>query len=225
MPTHSALPGLFGELPWVSMADALGWGFDGEPSATVMADTQAFCGASYRNRLQAYVLNPGRTETQLSEPGGRDWLNGESQFRPDAIRLTVRDLVGFGRYPHSKGRLTDADRVHVEQALDWLDLTGMGDRFLDELSGGQRQRAFVAMVLAQDAEYILLDEPLNNLDMQHSVQMMAQLRSAADALVNAILRCRRALKSKRSAMERAAAAAVAGSRSVTSRAAYLTRSA
>ena len=98
------------------------------------------------------------------------------------IRLTVRDLVGFGRYPHSRGRLTDADRAHVEQAMGWLDLEGLGDRFLDELSGGQRQRAFVAMVLAQDTDYILLDEPLNNLDMAHAVAMMKLLRRAADEL-------------------------------------------
>ena len=51
-------------------------------------------------------------------------------------------------------------------------LVDLQDRYLDELSGGQRQRAYVAMVLAQDTDYVLLDEPLNNLDMQHSVQMM-----------------------------------------------------
>lgn len=98
------------------------------------------------------------------------------------IRLTVRDLVGFGRYPHSRGRLTSVDREHIDQALDWLDLGDLGDRFLDELSGGQRQRAFVAMVLAQDTDYILLDEPLNNLDMAHAVAMMKRLRKAADEL-------------------------------------------
>ena len=66
--------------------------------------------------------------------------------------------------------------------MGWLDLEGLGDRFLDELSGGQRQRAFVAMVLAQDTDYILLDEPLNNLDMAHAVAMMKLLRRAADEL-------------------------------------------
>lgn len=104
------------------------------------------------------------------------------QDNHSGIRLTVRDLVGFGRYPHSKGRLTASDREHVERAMDWLDLEGLGDRFLDELSGGQRQRAFVAMVLAQDTDYILLDEPLNNLDMAHAVAMMQRLRRAADEL-------------------------------------------
>src|SRR5690606_18539879 len=48
--------------------------------------------------------------------------------------------------------------------------------------GGQRQRAYVAMVLAQDTEYVLLDEPLNNLDMRHSVRMMQHLRRATEEL-------------------------------------------
>lgn len=102
-------------------------------------------------------------------------------------RLTVRDLVAFGRYPHSKGRPTEADRAHVEEAIAWLGLQALGDRFLDELSGGQRQRAFVAMVLCQDTDYVLLDEPLNNLDMPHAVSMMKQLRRAADELGRTIV--------------------------------------
>jgi iron complex transport system ATP-binding protein len=98
-------------------------------------------------------------------------------------RLTVRDLVSFGRYPHSQGRrLTPDDRDQIEQALDYLTLRPMADRFLDELSGGQRQRAFVAMVLAQDTDYILLDEPLNNLDMRNAVSIMGLLRNACDKL-------------------------------------------
>ncbi|WP_309135403.1 ABC transporter ATP-binding protein [Cellulomonas sp.] len=97
-------------------------------------------------------------------------------------RLTVRDLVTFGRYPHSKGRYTVEDRVHVERALDFLDLQPFADRFLDELSGGQRQRAFVAMVLCQDTDHVLLDEPLNNLDLRHAVGMMRLLRRATDEL-------------------------------------------
>ena len=97
-------------------------------------------------------------------------------------RLTVRDLVSFGRYPYSKGRLNAADREHIERAIGYLDLGELADRFLDELSGGQRQRAFVAMVLAQDTDYVLLDEPLNNLDMKHAMGMMKLMRQAADEL-------------------------------------------
>ncbi|WP_287900770.1 ATP-binding cassette domain-containing protein [Arthrobacter sp.] len=99
-----------------------------------------------------------------------------------SARLTVRDLVALGRFPHSRGRLTAECVAAVESALEFLNLTALRDRFLDQLSGGQRQRAFVAMVLAQDTDYILLDEPLNNLDMKHSVLMMKQLRRAADEL-------------------------------------------
>jgi iron complex transport system ATP-binding protein len=99
-----------------------------------------------------------------------------------AVRLTVRDLVTFGRYPHTKGRTTAEDRERVDAALDYLDLGDLQHRFLDELSGGQRQRAFVAMVLAQDTDYVLLDEPLNNLDLKHARAMMALARRAADDL-------------------------------------------
>ena len=102
-------------------------------------------------------------------------------------RLTVADLVAFGRYPHSKGRLTAADREPIERALGFLNLDPFRDRFLDELSGGQRQRAFVAMVLAQDTGIVLLDEPLNNLDMKHAVAMMALLRRAADELGKTVI--------------------------------------
>ncbi|MDS9472116.1 ABC transporter ATP-binding protein [Sporosarcina pasteurii] len=97
-------------------------------------------------------------------------------------RLTIRELVSFGRYPHSKGRLNDEDIRFVDQALDYMGLTDMQHNYLDELSGGQRQRAFIAMTIAQDTEYILLDEPLNNLDMKHSVQIMKILRRLVDEL-------------------------------------------
>ncbi len=99
-----------------------------------------------------------------------------------AARLTVHDLVSFGRYPHSGGRMTADDQRKVDEAIEWMDLTDLRDRFLDEMSGGQRQRAFVAMVLAQDTQYLLLDEPLNNLDVAHSQGMLQTLRRAADEL-------------------------------------------
>lgn len=102
-------------------------------------------------------------------------------------RLTVRQLVGFGRFPHSQGRLTAADEERISEAIDFLHLGELEGRYLDELSGGQRQRAYVAMVLAQDTEYVLLDEPLNNLDMKHSVHMMRHLRRAAEELGRTIV--------------------------------------
>ncbi|WP_422678161.1 ABC transporter ATP-binding protein [Blastococcus brunescens] len=99
-----------------------------------------------------------------------------------AARLTVHDLVEFGRFPHSQGRLTVHDREHIENAIGYLELGPYRNRFLDELSGGQRQRAFIAMVLAQDTRYVLLDEPLNNLDLRHMTEIMRLVRRMADDL-------------------------------------------
>jgi len=98
------------------------------------------------------------------------------------VRLTVLDLVQFGRFPYSQGRLNAEDHRHVKEAIRYMELEALQGKYLDELSGGQKQRAFIAMVLAQDTEYVLLDEPLNNLDMKHSVQIMKVLRRLADEL-------------------------------------------
>jgi len=111
-------------------------------------------------------------------------LRQENHF---VTRLTVRQLAGFGRFPYSKGRLTKQDEAIISKYIDFLDLSDLENRYLDELSGGQRQRAYVAMVLCQETEYVLLDEPLNNLDVARSVQMMQHLRHAADEFGRTIL--------------------------------------
>jgi len=111
-------------------------------------------------------------------------LRQENHF---VTRLTVRQLVGFGRFPYSKGRLTMEDETIISKYIDFLDLADLESRYLDELSGGQRQRAYVAMVLSQETEYVLLDEPLNNLDVARSVQMMEHLRHAANEFGRTIL--------------------------------------
>jgi len=111
-------------------------------------------------------------------------LRQENHF---ITRLTVRQLVGFGRFPYSKGRLTKEDEAIISKYIDFFELTDLEHRFLDELSGGQRQRAYVAMVLCQETEYVLLDEPLNNLDIARAVQMMEHLRRAANELGRTIL--------------------------------------
>ena len=98
------------------------------------------------------------------------------------VRLKIEELVSFGRFPYCDGRLQAEDKKLVAEAIEYMQLTEMKDRYLDELSGGQRQRAYIAMVIAQNTEYILLDEPLNNLDMKHSVQMMKVLRGLVDNL-------------------------------------------
>lgn len=103
------------------------------------------------------------------------------------MRLTIKELVSFGRFPHSSGRLTEGDEKAVNEAIAYLGLEELQDRFLDELSGGQRQMAYIAMVIAQDTEYIFLDEPLNNLDMKHSVQIMKVIKRLVEELNKTVM--------------------------------------
>ncbi|UOQ48192.1 ABC transporter ATP-binding protein [Gracilibacillus caseinilyticus] len=136
------------------------------------------------------LLEADTGEVLLDQGNVQKWKSNEfakrvsilKQSNHTNVRLTVRELISFGRYPYSKGRLTEKDEEFVDQAMDYMNLHDMQDQFIDELSGGQRQRAFIAMVIAQDTDYILLDEPLNNLDMKHSVQIMKILRRLVNEL-------------------------------------------
>ncbi|HLR20561.1 MAG TPA: ATP-binding cassette domain-containing protein [Tissierellaceae bacterium] len=103
------------------------------------------------------------------------------------IRLTIRELVNFGRFPYSQGALTKEDEKYVDQAIEYMKLKDIEDKYLDQLSGGQRQRAYIAMVIAQNTDYILLDEPLNNLDMKHSVEIMKILKKLVKDLNKTII--------------------------------------
>ena len=103
------------------------------------------------------------------------------------MKLTVRELVCFGRFPYSGNRLTPGDHEIVDRALDYMELHDFADRFIDELSGGQRQRALIAMVIAQDTDYVLLDEPTNNLDIYHATNMMKIVRRLCDELGKTVI--------------------------------------
>lgn len=103
------------------------------------------------------------------------------------VKLTIRELVSFGRFPYCEGRLKAQDEKMVDEAIEYMKLKDIENKYIDELSGGQKQRAFIAMIIAQDTEYIMLDEPLNNLDMKHSVEMMKLLRKMVDELGKTII--------------------------------------
>lgn len=92
------------------------------------------------------------------------------------VKVTVRELVSYGRFPHSKGRITAEDEEMIYRSIEYLNLQDIENKYIDELSGGQRQRAFIAMILAQDTKYIFLDEPLNNLDMKYASELMINLQ-------------------------------------------------
>nr|WP_120492641.1 ATP-binding cassette domain-containing protein [Corynebacterium lactis] len=129
--------------------------------------------------VDAGTINVGPYDVGVAK--SKDLAKVLSILRQDnhfVTRLTVRQLVSFGRFPYSQGRLTAEDEEIISRYIEFLNLTELQGRYLDELSGGQRQRAYVAMVLCQETEYVLLDEPLNNLDISHSVDIMAHLRTA-----------------------------------------------
>jgi iron complex transport system ATP-binding protein len=100
------------------------------------------------------------------------------QHTPLAPGLTVRELVSFGRYPwHGAfGRFGESDRAKVDQALVLTGTDAFADRFVDTLSGGERQRVWVAMLIAQDARLLLLDEPISALDVAHQLEVLALVR-------------------------------------------------
>lgn len=103
------------------------------------------------------------------------------------MKLTVRELVAFGRFPYSGSRLTKEDNEMIDKAIAYMELEKYEDRYMDELSGGQRQRAYIAMVIAQDTDYVLLDEPTNNLDIYHASNLMSIVRRLCDELGKTVI--------------------------------------
>lgn len=97
------------------------------------------------------------------------------QTTPPAEGMLVRELVALGRYPWhgALGRFGPADHAAVARALDECGVADFADRLVDTLSGGERQRVWLAMMVAQQAGTLLLDEPISALDIAHQVEVMA----------------------------------------------------
>nr|WP_245454199.1 ATP-binding cassette domain-containing protein [Aquabacter cavernae] len=100
------------------------------------------------------------------------------QFTPAADGLSVRELVALGRYPWhgALGRFGDEDRAAVDGAIRRTGLSAFEHRQVDNLSGGERQRAWLAVMLAQDADCLLLDEPTSALDIAHQMEVLDIVR-------------------------------------------------
>jgi iron complex transport system ATP-binding protein len=92
--------------------------------------------------------------------------------------LTVRELVAQGRYPHQAWFQQWAleDEKAVTNALEITGMTALAERPVDALSGGQRQRAWIAMTLAQETRWLLLDEPTTFLDLSHQLEVLMLLQ-------------------------------------------------
>ncbi|AXF14777.1 ATP-binding cassette domain-containing protein [Paraburkholderia caledonica] len=117
----------------------------------------------------------------------REWENREfarqvaylPQQQPAASGMTVRELVALGRYPWhgALGRFTGVDGEKVDEAMELTDITRFADRVVDSLSGGERQRAWIAMLVAQDSQCLLLDEPISALDIAHQIEVLDLVRT------------------------------------------------
>jgi len=100
------------------------------------------------------------------------------QQTPPAAGMLVRELVALGRYPWhgALGRFGQRDRDKVREAMALTDIEPFADRLVDTLSGGERQRAWLAMLVAQDADCLLLDEPIAALDLAHQLEVLTLVR-------------------------------------------------
>ncbi len=90
----------------------------------------------------------------------------------------MREAVAYGRSPYTGfwGQLSSEDKRIVEQAMRATGVAEFADRAVSDLSGGQRQRVWLALTLAQDTDFVLLDEPTTYLDINHQVELMKLMR-------------------------------------------------
>jgi len=111
------------------------------------------------------------------------------QHTPLATGLTTRELVALGRYPWhgALGRFGPADRRKVDEALALTGTDTFADRMVDSLSGGERQRVWLAMLIAQDARLLLLDEPISALDPAHQVGVLRLVRRISSSAVAVVI--------------------------------------
>ncbi|QOR38440.1 ATP-binding cassette domain-containing protein [Billgrantia diversa] len=126
-------------------------------------------------------------ERLLSDWGQREFARRVAylpQHLPSAENLTGRELIAFGRYPwHGLlGRHTAQDKAAIERAIELSHTEAFADRLVDTLSGGERQRVWLAMLLAQESRFLLLDEPLAALDIAHQMEVLALIRKLCDEL-------------------------------------------
>ena len=98
------------------------------------------------------------------------------------MKLTVRELVTFGRFPYSGSHLNEEDQRIIDKAIAYMELEPFQDRFIDELSGGQLQRVCIARAVACKPEVILFDEAISSLDAHTQVQVMDLLRDLKEKL-------------------------------------------
>ncbi|MHA3916122.1 ATP-binding cassette domain-containing protein [Halovulum sp. GXIMD14793] len=137
--------------------------------------TLLYCIAGLLRPQSGVVRVNGENIHQMAEQARALCLSLLTQSTSVVPRLTVRDLVGFGPWPHHRGRPTAKDLDIVSDALDRFGLSHLAEQEVACLSGGQKQRAYIAMTYAQSTPWMLLDEPLSALDPKFSRDIMDRL--------------------------------------------------
>jgi len=107
----------------------------------------------------------GRPVAEFDDGGRIGYVSQKATSRGGAMPVTVRECVTMGRFAHAgRGRLSEADRAAVADAIETVGIGDLADRLVSELSGGQKQRAYIARALASDADLLALDEPTVGVD-------------------------------------------------------------
>ncbi|MFK0383828.1 ATP-binding cassette domain-containing protein [Agrobacterium sp. NPDC090273] len=140
-------------------------------------------GKSTLLKLLARMHEPSSGKIAFEGKALGDWGNREfarklaylPQYTPAASGMLAKELVALGRYPWhgALGQFTKADQEKVDEAIELTDTVAFRDRLVDTLSGGERQRVWLAMLVAQNAESLLLDEPISALDMAHQIEVLS----------------------------------------------------
>ena len=130
----------------------------------------------------------GRPVEEFDDGGRIGYVSQKATSRGGAMPVTVRECVTMGRFAHAgRGRLSDADRAAVADAIETVGIEDLADRLVSELSGGQKQRAYIARALASDADLLALDEPTVGVDAESRDAFYALLDELNDDGITVIL--------------------------------------
>jgi len=149
------------------------------------------CGKSTLLKAIARILDPLEGEIHWQ---GKDILKQSSRYlatqlallpqtQPIPEGIKVKDLVAYGRSPYTGfwGRLNAEDHKIINTMMEKVGVSEFSEKLVSELSGGQRQRVWLAMTLAQDTPYLLLDEPTTYMDLSHQVELMKLFKTLNEA--------------------------------------------